>query len=271
MSLQQRITEFRTIGGTPSRAAWSELPPETRQRAIGIALAVLFEVLLIALLLSLGKAKPQGEPDNESLVTFAATDVKEAPEPAKEPEKAPEKAAAAPQPRPEPPKEQPDSPQVPTPEKRAPALISVSPDTMRQLDIARVPPARPAQAAGPVGPADTARPGDSQRIAGSGPNGEPLYAARWYREPTHDELAGYLSTASGPGWGLINCQTAPKFRVENCVLVGEAPQGSGIGRAVLAAAWQFKVRPPQVGGRPQVGEWVRIRIDYTISRTPPPG
>jgi protein TonB len=84
-------------------------------------------------------------------------------------------------------------------------------------------------------------------------------------------LSGYLSTATGPGWGLINCQTAPQFRVENCVLVGEGPQGSGIGRAVLAAAWQFKVRPPQIGGRPQVGEWVRIRIDYQILRNPPPG
>jgi protein TonB len=116
------------------------------------------------------------------------------------------------------------------------------------------PPNRPGAAG-----ADTAR-------VGTAPNGEPLYAAAWYREPADDELRGYLSTASGPGWGLIACRTAPDYRVEDCVGIAEYPQGSQINRAVLAAAWQFKVRPPRLGGRPQVGSWVRIRIDYGIER-----
>ena len=37
-----------------------------------------------------------------------------------------------------------------------------------------------------------------------------------------------------------------------------------MGRAVLAAAWQFRVRPPMVGGQYQIGDWVRIMISYDI-------
>ena len=73
-----------------------------------------------------------------------------------------------------------------------------------------------------------------------------------------------MSTASGPGWGLIACRTAPDYRVEDCVGLDEYPNGSQITRAVLAAAWQFKVRPARVRGRSLVGSWVRIRIDYGI-------
>ena len=128
-------------------------------------------------------------------------------------------------------------------------------------------PAKPAPARPSLmGPPDTGTPGDTPRVGGSGPNGEPLYAAAWYREPYESELSGYLSTASGPGWGLIACRTAPDFRVEDCVALGESPTGSNIARAVLAAAWQFRVRPPRIGGRSMVGEWVRIRIDYGLRR-----
>ncbi|HTG39678.1 MAG TPA: hypothetical protein VL973_12810, partial [Sphingomonas sp.] len=116
-----------------------------------------------------------------------------------------------------------------------------------------------------MGPPDTGTPGDTERV-GTAPNGQPLYAASWYREPYPEELRGYLSTASGPGWGLIACRTAPDYRVEDCVAVGESPDRSNIARAVLAAAWQFRVRPPRIGGQPKIGEWVRIRIDYSIDR-----
>ncbi len=80
-----------------------------------------------------------------------------------------------------------------------------------------------------------------------------MYAASWYRKPLQGELEGYLSTAQHPGWGLIACKTAPDYRVEECVLVDEYPDRGNYGRAVLAAAWQFKVRPPRIGGREVIG------------------
>lgn len=137
------------------------------------------------------------------------------------------------------------------------------------LDISKLP-----RQPGPAGPSkkmfgppgSNASAGDSKRV-GTAPNGQPMYAAAWYREPYPDELAGYLSTAEGPGWALIACRTAPDWRVEDCVALDEYPNGSNIARAVLAASWQFRVRPPQIGGVYKIGEWVRIRIDYTLRRS----
>lgn len=140
------------------------------------------------------------------------------------------------------------------------------------LDISKLPrQAGPSSPAGPQKkmfgpPGSGASAGDSKRV-GTAPNGQPMYAAAWYREPYPDELAGYLSTADGPGWALIACRTAPQWRVEDCVALDEYPTGSNMARAVLAAAWQFQVRPPQIGGVYKVGEWVRIRIDYTLRRS----
>lgn len=166
---------------------------------------------------------------------------------------------------------QPEPAPVPVvqPQQPAPApLIRLSSKEMASTDIAALPrqpgpPAATRPAMGPPAPGGSS--GDSA-LVGSAPNGEPLYAAAWYREPYPDELSGYLSTATGPGWGLIACRTASDYRVEDCVKLDEYPTGSNIARAVLAAAWQFKVRPPRVGGQSKIGEWVRIRIDYGMRR-----
>jgi protein TonB len=99
---------------------------------------------------------------------------------------------------------------------------------------------------------------------GAGPGGERLYDADWARRPTDAELGGYLPKNSvRSGSGLIACRTVEGNRVEDCKIIGEDPPGSGFGRAVLNAAWQFRVLPPRVGSRRLVGSWVRIRIDYS--------
>jgi protein TonB len=106
--------------------------------------------------------------------------------------------------------------------------------------------------------------GDSEEV-GRGPNGEILYAAEWAREPTDAELGGYLPPNAPEGSGLIACKTVPGNRVDNCFELGDIPRGTRLARAIRLAAWQFRVRPPRKNGKPMIGEWVRIRIDYYSS------
>jgi periplasmic protein TonB len=253
-----------------SRPSWlatiDERWPGARRRAAGIGLAVLLELGLLALLLTLGQSLSPPRSAGESLTTVDFAPDAPRPEPARVPEQParpsalppverslPDVAPPVPEPVPT------DAPQ-PTPAIRLPSAPPATPVAGKARAVIRD------DMGGPIGPAYTPSPGDSERIAGSGPNGEPLYRARWYREPTDQELRGYLSTAGGPGWALINCRTVPDFRVQDCVLVDQYPDNGQMGRAVLAAAWQFRVRPPQVGGRPLVGEWVRIRISLEMTK-----
>lgn len=102
---------------------------------------------------------------------------------------------------------------------------------------------------------------------GEGPGGATLYNADWFQRPTDAQIGGYLPANAPPeGWGMIACQTMPHNKVDNCEILGESPRGSGLGRAVLNASWQFQVLPPRINGKPQLGAWVRIRIDYGVRK-----
>lgn len=239
-------------------------------------MALLIEVLLLLALLSLGPPEQPGKKQERlTSVNINANEVPEASEQRTPEAKQPSEEQPAPQ---QPATEEPLPPQpaetlerkpaesVPTPLPTTPVpapLEQPSPATIPKSAIRPAPPANR-----PYGPPDTGgSPAfrDSQQV-GTAPNGEPLYAAAWYREPKPEQLRAYLSTARGPGWGLIACRTAPDYRVEDCVALDEYPEGSQINRAVLAAAWEFRVRPPRLGGRTLVGSWVRIRIDYSFQR-----
>jgi protein TonB len=238
----------------------ARLRPRASQRAVAVALALLVEALLMLAILSLGlvdQTPPKRPPGLVSVDITAPPQAEQA-----QPEAA-RKTSPLQQARDVPPVPVPSAAPVTEP---PPAIIPLSRSQLSQFDIATLPRQSTAPSAPPrgnYGPPDLGVPGDSKRV-GSAPNGQPMYAASWYREPYDSELAGYLSTATGPGSALIACRTAPDFRVEDCVGLSEYPQGSNIQRAVLAAAWQFKVRPPRVGGVSKIGEWVRIRIDYDL-------
>jgi len=255
-------------------ALWASLRNGARQRKLtSLAIALAIEALIVLLLLTLG-TQFAGKEDGTQREKVTAIEFAAPPEP--EPEAAPEQTtdAATPQ-------EVQPVPDQPLPEPSRPSPLALNPEPAPAPPPPAPAPPEPKPSAAPkigarinpnrsFGPTDTGNPrtaNDSARV-GTAPNGEPLYAARWYREPTDQELSGYLSTANGPGSALIACRTVPDYYVEDCVLLGESPQGSQIGRAVMAAAWQFRVRPARIGGRDQVGSWVRIRIDYTVRQRP---
>lgn len=257
-----------------ARARWGA---QARPRWSSLAIALVIEALIALLLFTLGAGIAGVEEGAETVTEFTALDfaAPEEPQPEQPPEQ-PEDAATPAEPQPAPDQPQP----LPLPEPvRPPPLLTANP-TPAPPPPDPVPP-QPRPSASPTiaarinpnrtyGPVDSGPPPtsmDSQRV-GTAPNGEPLYAARWYREPTRQELAGYLSTATPPSAALIACRTVEGYYVEDCELLDESPRGSQIGRAVLAAAWQFRVRPARIGGREQFGSWVRIRIDYTQSRAP---
>lgn len=253
-------------------------------RALGIGLTLLVEALLLLALLSLGMRKlPGREEETITVVNLETNEVTEEAPQRQSPERAESLETQAPPRRPspeepapqepaEPPTQRPAEPlprqpAQPRPMPTAPAVVPAPPER-RPPAVNPSNPVRPAPSSRPFyGPPDTggSSSGDTERV-GTAPNGEPLYAAAWYREPRDDEMRGYLSTATGPGWGLIACRTAPNYRVEDCVALDEYPAGVQINRAALAAAWVFKVQPPMLGGRSLVGSWVRIRIDYGAKR-----
>ncbi|UUR06926.1 hypothetical protein [Sphingomonas glaciei] len=237
------------------------------QRLAGLFAALVLEALVVLALLTLGSGR-MAEMAKEGVPLKTFDLAAPSPEPmveVKPPEsKAVTKQVVA-QPRAA------DRPQVPAPATPAPQvpaapepvptpLVQLNSKDLASADLRSFP--SQSKAAAVSGPPAPSTASDTPLVDGSGPNGEKLYAAAWQREPSESELRGYLSTAQ-PGWALIACRTVANYRVEDCVSLGES-RGSQMARATLAAAWQFRVRPPRIGGRLQVGEWVRIRIDYGV-------
>ena len=254
----------------------AKLPENLSHRAIAIIVTLVIELLILLVLLSLGMGITQPASQGSILSTFDTS----APE--NDNADADEQTDSA-----EP--DQPTPPTVPVDQTAAPTPLTPPTIVIPRENTVRVPPPTPQPQpsaapepqpsprptssiravirndGGSMGPPAGARRGSpDSEIVGRAPDGSPLYAAQWYREPYPSELSGYLSTARPPGWGLIACKTAPEWRVEDCQILGESPQGSQIARSALAASWQFLVRPPRIDGEYQVGAWVRIRIDYSV-------
>jgi protein TonB len=221
------------------------------RRALSLALAVAIEVLLLLALLTIDLREPQKPVfKGGSIATFDVANVEQSK--AASSNAKPVRAIKE--------IKHPKLPPLPpTITQRPLPIMEVSKEFLDAADISKL--GSNAPGAGRL--AQGSAPGDSEMV-GTAPNGEPLYAAEWYREPTNQELATYMpKSREEDGWGMVACRTVERFHVEDCVELGQTP-GSHLAGAVRQAAWQFLVRPPRVGGKSMVGEWVRIRIDYHV-------
>ncbi|MET0372616.1 MAG: hypothetical protein ABW039_14730 [Sphingobium sp.] len=242
--------------------SWSKL----RERGGGLLFALLFELLLVLALLTLAPDLPPEKVQDRLPVSFDMADGAKAEKQAqaqksekREDRKAVAEAQQAPVVRP-PEEEVKPTEQLPSPFP----FLTLTREQMASADIGKLA-KKDGRAAGQ---------GDSKAVSGpgEGPGGVQLYPAEWYRRPTDAELSAYLPANAPPvGWGEVACKTVERYHVENCQQMGESPAGSGYARAVRLAAWQFLVLPPRINGKPQVGTWVRIRIDYTRTVIEGPG
>jgi protein TonB len=223
------------------------------RRGLALLATILVHLLLVLLML-LSREQPEPVKAERDLVTFSVM-----PDPAKKTAGARKEKADVASPAESAPRVQPRVTPPPVPDETPPSFIPMTRDAFAATDIASLPRSGAVSGAGGAGNSRLAASGP-----GEGPGGVRLYEAEWYRRPTEAELAGYLpADMPSSGWGLVACKTVENFHVENCQQLGESPLGSGLGRAVRQAAWQFLVRPPRVDGKAMVGEWVRIRIDYS--------
>ena len=223
--------------------------PSRRDRAAASALSLAIIAAIVVALLWVTAAQFVDMDDQGPLTTFDVAS-------GERPQPAAERDVAKPQPKRRPPPPQTRAPPPPIPLPTVPSMLTMTRDEFAASDIGamRAPAAEPGQGTA------VADAGGSTYGPSEAPGGRTLHAADWYREPTRAEMVTYMPAKQQVGWGMVACQTAERFRVENCREIGESP-GSGISRGLRRASWQFLVRPPQVNGKPQIGAWVRIRFD----------
>jgi protein TonB len=227
--------------------------PGPRQRAGVLGLTLLVELVLVLIVIAFGGTKV-GEailPSSPTQIVFVPNPAAPSPSPPQQ-----RRAAEKAEPRPTPPAELPKPPPPVLPRAALPYI------PMSKLDLAASDISKLGTAAGAPAATSGAAAGTGAAV-GAGPGGVTLYNAEWVVEPSDAQLRTFLSrTVEAGSWALIACQTIAHNQVENCAQLGESPRGSGLAKAMRLAAWQFRVRPPRIDGKPMVGAWVRIRIDF---------
>lgn len=236
---------------------WSDPQPgQARRRGGSLLLAIVIHIFIILLLLHLAPLPDDRERTGSALKTFqvAASHATAKAKRSKAVKLAARQAAPS---RPKPRVEVASHSNATTSD--ASAIWSLGRGMYKGSDIAAIASAKQGEAA-ETADAGSGGGGEGDRKgAGAGPGG--AADAEWYREPSEAEMRPYVPRAAAPGnWGVIVCQTAPDYRVENCRELEQSPPGIGISRALRQASFQFKVRPPRANGKAIMGAWVKIRF-----------
>lgn len=257
---------WRRLRFSPSnRRAYLELVP-LRRRVMSIGLTIAAHLLLLLLLFRLAPPWQPREPKRPpSTFSMLPDDSQASPRPApkaKAAAKADRASASAAKPPPVPLPVLPKTPTTPVPPGEAPPTILWDKALYAAADVGKM--------KGKASEVDGDATGKDSAAAygpGEGPGGARLYDAQWYRKPAWSEVSPYLP-ADPPthGQAVLACRMVEHYHVDNCQVISESPRGSGMGRAIRLAAWQFLVRPPRLGGKVLVGEWVKITYDLSIVR-----
>lgn len=241
-----------------SHIPWDKL----RQRAGGLAFALVLNAILLLVLLTMAPHIDPKKVEDRNPVSFDIEPAKQANKEKSKAQKAEkrERDTAAPKQKSEPVVTPPRPVETPSVQPPSPfPFITLDSRQMAAADIGKM----EKKTAG-VGDSGT---GNAKAIVGpgEGPGGVQLLRAEWVRKPTSAELAPYRPMGpNGPleGWGEVACITIEHYHVENCQMIREYPVGSGFARAVRLASWQFLVRPERLKGASAIGKPISIRVEY---------
>jgi TonB family protein len=90
----------------------------------------------------------------------------------------------------------------------------------------------------------------------------------WLERPSGADLARYypsLAQALGvQGRAVIECVVGVDGRLNDCVVIEEAPQGMGFGAATVEIAAHFRMTPQTRDGEPVDGASIRLPIQWRL-------
>jgi hypothetical protein len=243
----------------PTLPASGDVKEWLRGRGTAGVLAVAVELLVIAALLTLGRGYLEPKKHEDKLATFQVMpDAKPAPRPASRATRVTpvkhDSGGAAPK------SPTQDKPATPEPKPETPLFIPLTSQEMAAADIGHMASASGNNAGDGR---STGRDSGAAYGPGEGPGGERAYRGDWVRPPTPAEIGPYLPANLQSGEASIVCRAIPDNRVDNCRSLSETP-GSGLGRALRLAAWQFHIRPTRIGSKFLVGQWVLIHFDFSM-------